>query len=187
MIDLKFDRVSKKYRIFQESDEPRVARSVLRRIARAGGQWNDFWALQDVCFQVERGEALGIIGHNGAGKSTILKLLSGITAPSSGEITVSGRLTALIEIAAGFHPELTGRENVYLNGSLLGMKRREIARKMDSIIEFSGVAAFIDTPTKRYSSGMHLRLGFAISAHLEPDILLLDEVLAVGDGAFHVK
>ncbi|MEO8075743.1 MAG: ABC transporter ATP-binding protein, partial [Acidobacteriota bacterium] len=124
---------------------------------------------------------------NGAGKSTVLKLLSSITAPSRGEITVNGRLAALIEVAAGFHPELTGRENVYLNGAILGMARREISGKMDSIIEFAGVAAFIDTPVKRYSSGMHLRLGFAISAHLDPDILLLDEVLAVGDGAFQAK
>jgi lipopolysaccharide transport system ATP-binding protein len=136
---------------------------------------------------VERGEALGIIGHNGAGKSTILKLLYHITTPTRGEITIQGKLSALIEVASGFHPELTGRENIYLNGSLLGMKRSEIKKKLDSIVDFAGVAPFIDTPVKRYSSGMHLRLGFAIAAHLDPDILLLDEVLAVGDAAFQTK
>src|SRR6185295_19206296 len=136
---------------------------------------------------VKRGEALGIIGQNGAGKSTILKLLYNITTPSKGRILINGRLAALIEVASGFHPDLTGRENVYLNGSLLGMKRSEITRKLDSIVDFAGVAAFIDTPVKRYSSGMYLRLGFAIAAHLDPDILLLDEVLAVGDAEFQSK
>jgi ABC-type polysaccharide/polyol phosphate transport system ATPase subunit len=147
----------------------------------------DFWAVRDVSFEVERGEALGIIGHNGAGKSTILKLLSSITAPTSGEITINGRLSALIEVGSGFHPELTGRENVYLNGSILGMSRREISEKMESIIEFAGISQFADTPVKRFSSGMYVRLGFSIAAHLEPDILLLDEVLAVGDAAFQAK
>jgi len=136
---------------------------------------------------VERGEALGIIGQNGAGKSTILKLLYNITTPSAGEIRINGRLSALIEVASGFHPELTGRENIYLNGSLLGMKRREITAKLDSIVDFAGVSAFIDTPVKRYSSGMYLRLGFAIAAHLDPDVLLLDEVLAVGDADFQAR
>ncbi|MEP6915574.1 MAG: ABC transporter ATP-binding protein [Acidobacteriota bacterium] len=187
MIDLTFDHVSKKYRVFRDGDDGAAPRPLLRRLLSRGGQWRDFWAVRDISFEVARGEALGIIGHNGAGKSTVLKLLSSITAPSRGEITVNGRLAALIEVAAGFHPELTGRENVYLNGAILGMARREISGKMDSIIEFAGVAAFIDTPVKRYSSGMHLRLGFAISAHLDPDILLLDEVLAVGDGAFQAK
>jgi homopolymeric O-antigen transport system ATP-binding protein len=185
--DLEFDHVSKKYRVYRDDDDPAAARPLLQRILSRAGRWQDFWAVRDVSFEVARGEALGIIGHNGAGKSTVLKLLSSITAPSLGEITVNGRLAALIEVAAGFHPELTGRENVYLNGAILGMTRREISRKMDSIVEFAGVAAFIDTPVKRYSSGMHLRLGFAISAHLDPDILLLDEVLAVGDGAFQLK
>lgn len=187
MIDLKFDHVTKKYRVYREAGTPPAARPLLRRLLSRAGGWKDFWAVRDVSFDVERGEALGIIGHNGAGKSTVLKLLSRITAPSHGQITVNGRLAALIEVAAGFHPELTGRENVYLNGAILGMTRREILSKMESIIEFAGVAAFIDTPVKRYSSGMNLRLGFAISAHLDPDILLLDEVLAVGDSAFQSK
>src|SRR6185295_3708536 len=184
MIDLAFDHVSKKYRIFRESDDSNGGPAALRKVTRMLRGWQDFWALRDVSFEVERGEALGIIGQNGAGKSTILKLLYNITTPSKGEIRINGRLSALIEVASGFHPELTGRENVYLNGSLLGMKRREIHAKLDSIVDFAGVSAFIDTPVKRYSSGMYLRLGFAIAAHLDPDILLLDEVLAGGDGVF---
>ena len=187
MIDLKFDCVSKKYRIYQES-EAQASESKLRRVTRQlWGNRNDFWALRDVSFEVERGEALGIIGRNGAGKSTILKLLYNITAPTKGQITINGRLAALIEVASGFHPDLTGRENIYLNGALLGMKRREISKKLDSIVDFAGVSAFIDTPVKRYSSGMYLRLGFSIAAYLDPDILLLDEVLAVGDAEFQSK
>jgi len=165
----------------------------------AGGPWwkrplkkwfsprGTFTALNHVSFAVEHGEALGIIGHNGAGKSTMLKLLSRITAPTSGEIELTGSLSALIEVSSGFHPDLTGRENVYLNGAIFGMTRKEIARKMNSIVEFSGIGTFIDVPVKRYSSGMYLRLAFSIAAHLEPDILLLDEVLAVGDFAFQRK
>jgi ABC-type polysaccharide/polyol phosphate transport system ATPase subunit len=187
MIDLKFDSVSKKYRIYHESEGEAAANTLGRIRRRLGGNWDDFWALRDVSFEVNRGEALGIIGQNGAGKSTILKLLYNITAPSKGRIFINGRLAALIEVASGFHPDLTGRENVYLNGSLLGMKRSEITRKLDSIVDFAGVSAFIDTPVKRYSSGMYLRLGFAIAAHLDPDILLLDEVLAVGDAEFQSK
>jgi len=186
MIDLTFDRVSKRYRIFHEGDS-NGGPAALRRVRRVFNGWEDFWALKDVSFDVERGEALGIIGQNGAGKSTILKLLYNITTPTKGEIRINGRLSALIEVASGFHPELTGRENVYLNGSLLGMKRREITSKLDSIVDFAGVSAFIDTPVKRYSSGMYLRLGFAIAAHLDPDILLLDEVLAVGDADFQAR
>jgi len=187
MIDLKFDCVSKKYRIYQEP-EGKASENKLRRVTRRlWGNRNDFWALRDVSFEVERGEALGIIGHNGAGKSTVLKLLYNITAPTKGRISINGRLAALIEVASGFHPDLTGRENIYLNGALLGMRRREIGKKLDSIVDFAGVSAFIDTPVKRYSSGMYLRLGFSIAAYLDPDILLLDEVLAVGDAEFQSK
>jgi lipopolysaccharide transport system ATP-binding protein len=145
------------------------------------------WALRNVSFQVRQGEALGIVGHNGAGKTTILKILSSITTPTSGEITVRGRMAALVEVGSGFHPELTGRENINLHGAMLGMGRSEIRQKLDSIIEFSGVGQYIDVPVKRYSSGMYVRLGFSIAAHLNPDILLLDEVLAVGDAAFQAK
>src|SRR5499427_6753487 len=147
----------------------------------------EFWALNDVCFEIRRGEAVGVIGHNGAGKSTILKHLSGIMRPTSGSVEVNGKLSALIEVGAGFHPDLTGRENVFLNGVILGMSRAEIRRKFDEIIEFSGLQQFVDTPVKRYSSGMHARLGFAVAAHLEPDILVIDEVLSVGDWAFQTK
>jgi homopolymeric O-antigen transport system ATP-binding protein len=147
----------------------------------------EFWALRDVSFSVSRGEALGIIGHNGAGKSTALKLLSNITTPTRGEIRINGRIAALLEVGSGFHPELTGRENVYLSGSILGMRRAEIAAKLDSILDFAGVREFADVPVKRYSSGMYVRLGFAIAAHLDADILLLDEVLAVGDAKFQER
>ncbi len=187
MIDLRFDCVSKKYRIYRASEAEASSNKLRSLTRRLWGNANDFWALRDVSFEVERGEALGIIGQNGAGKSTILKLLYNITAPTKGRISINGRLAALIEVASGFHPDLTGRENVYLNGSLLGMKRREITKKLDSIVDFAGVSAFIDTPVKRYSSGMYLRLGFSIAAHLDPDILLLDEVLAVGDAQFQSK
>jgi len=148
---------------------------------------NTFWALRDVSFKVRRGEALGIIGPNGAGKTTILKLISGIMRSNRGSIDVNGKISALIEITAGFHPDLTGRENIYLNGSIMGMSRKEINKKFDSIIEFSGIKDFIDTPVKRYSSGMYVRLGFSVAAHIDPDILLIDEVLAVGDLAFRIK
>jgi ABC-type polysaccharide/polyol phosphate transport system ATPase subunit len=182
MIDVRFDRVSKRYRIARPdlASGSWISKLVNRRV-------EDFWAVRDVSFEVRRGETLGIVGHNGAGKSTLLKLLSRITAPTAGEITLTGTVAALIEVGSGFHPELTGRENIFLSGSILGMRRREIAEKLERIISFSGVGAFIDTPVKRYSSGMFVRLGFAIAAHLEPDILLVDEVLAVGDAAFQVQ
>ncbi len=145
------------------------------------------WALRDVSLEVKRGEVLGIIGRNGAGKSTILKVLSQITAPTEGHVKVKGRIASLLEVGTGFHPELTGRENIYLNGAILGMKKAEIARKFDEIVAFSEVEQFIDTPVKRYSSGMYVRLAFAVAAHLDPEILLIDEVLAVGDAAFQQK
>lgn len=147
----------------------------------------EFWALHDVDFKVEKGEVLGIIGPNGAGKSTALKLLSGILRPNKGEIIINGKLSALIEVTAGFHPELTGRENIYLNGTILGMRKKEIDSKFASIVDFSELSEFIDTPVKRYSSGMYSRLGFSVAAHMEPDILLVDEVLSVGDIAFQAK
>src|SRR5215813_13689941 len=184
MIDLSLQNVSKRYRIRRESET--TGASLFQKLASLTRK-EDFWALKDVSFEVERGQALGIIGHNGAGKSTILKLLSRITVPSTGEIMINGRLSALIEVGSGFHPELTGRENIYLNGSILGMLRREITKKLDSIVDFAELRQFIDTPVKRYSSGMYVRLGFSIAAHLNPDILLLDEVLAVGDAAFQSK
>lgn len=147
----------------------------------------DLWALKDVSFTVEQGEVLGIIGRNGAGKSTLLKILSRVTAPTSGKVKVKGRIASLLEVGTGFHPELTGRENIYLNGAILGMKRDEITRKFDEIVTFSEVEKFIDTPVKRYSSGMYVRLAFAVAAHLDPEILVVDEVLAVGDIAFQNK
>jgi len=145
------------------------------------------WALRDVSFHADEGEVVGVIGRNGAGKSTLLKILSRITYPTSGAVKVRGRVAALLEVGTGFHDELTGRENVYLNGSILGMKKREVDRHFDAIVEFSGVEQFIDTPIKRYSSGMRLRLGFAVAAHLDPDVLVVDEVLAVGDASFQKK
>lgn len=145
------------------------------------------WALKDVSFTVEQGEVLGIIGRNGAGKSTLLKILSRVTAPTSGRIRVKGRVASLLEVGTGFHPELTGRENIYLNGAILGMTRQEVTRKFDEIVDFAEVEKFIDTPVKRYSSGMYVRLAFAVAAHLEPEILVVDEVLAVGDAEFQKK
>ena len=150
-----------------------------------GGEY--VWALKDIDFSVNQGDVLGIIGNNGAGKSTLLKLLSGITGPTSGKIYYKGRIASLLEVGTGFHPELTGRENIYLNGAILGMSKQEIKGKLDEIVEFSGVTKYLDTPTKRYSSGMTVRLGFAVAAHLEPEILIVDEVLAVGDADFQQR
>jgi lipopolysaccharide transport system ATP-binding protein len=167
---------------------PAMAKSFFGREAKSTQlKAGDFWALREINFQVSAGEALGIIGPNGAGKSTMLKLLTGILRPTRGTCAVRGRVGALIEVAAGFHPDLTGMENIYLQGSIMGMRSVEIAKKIDEIVAFAGVADFIDTPVKRYSSGMHARLGFSVAAHLDPDVLLIDEVLSVGDMAFQEK
>jgi lipopolysaccharide transport system ATP-binding protein len=185
--------VSKRYRIGQLPGGYDLLSERIAQRARALGRStkdptsSEFWALRDIDFEVRRGETFGIIGHNGAGKSTLLKLLSRVTSPTTGEIRVRGRVGALLEVGTGFHPELTGRENIFLNGAVLGMRRTEIARKFDEIVAFAEVARFIDTPVKRYSSGMYLRLAFAVAAHLEPEILIVDEVLSVGDLAFQEK
>lgn len=147
----------------------------------------EFWALKDINFEIKQGDRIGIIGHNGAGKTTLLKLLSRITHPTTGSIKIKGRIASLLEVGTGFHPELSGRENIYLNGAILGMKRVEIKKKFDEIVDFAEIEKFLDTPVKRYSSGMYVRLAFAVAAHLEPEILLIDEVLAVGDAAFQKK
>jgi len=165
-------------------------RAPLKRLRNLGGASKEaerFWALHDVNFEVQPGEVVGIIGRNGAGKSTLLKILSRITAPTKGRVEVRGRLASLLEVGTGFHPELSGRENIYLNGAILGMTRVEVARKFDEIVAFAEIERFIDTPVKRYSSGMYVRLAFAVAAHLDADVLLVDEVLAVGDAAFQQK
>lgn len=190
---IEFDGVWKKFASGERHDSLRDLIPSLVRRAFKGAPPSDaltareFWAVQDVSFEVRPGEALGIIGRNGAGKSTILKLLSRILKPTRGRARVTGRVGALIEVAAGFHPDLTGRENIFLQGAIMGMKRVDIARRFDRIVDFAGVDRFVDTPVKRYSSGMSARLGFSIAAHLDPDVLLIDEVLAVGDLAFQEK
>jgi lipopolysaccharide transport system ATP-binding protein len=164
-----------------------AGRRLLRQDGSAATTREEFWALRELSFSVRQGELLGIVGRNGAGKSTLLKLLSRITEPTTGRITVTGRLASLLEVGTGFHSELTGRENIFLNGAILGMSKAEIRRKFDEIVAFSEVDRFLDTPVKRYSSGMYVRLAFAVAAHLEPEILIVDEVLAVGDAAFQKK
>src|ERR1035437_1853413 len=161
--------------------------SVLRPPSSAPPSSEDFWALQDVSFEVKQGEVVGIIGRNGAGKSTLLKILSRITEPTEGRVRIKGRVASLLEVGTGFHPELTGRENIFLNGAILGMTRAEIRKKFDEIVAFAEVEKFLDTPVKHYSSGMYVRLAFAVAAHLEPEILVVDEVLAVGDAEFQKK
>jgi lipopolysaccharide transport system ATP-binding protein len=180
--------LSKRYRLGQRGFAGQL-REAIRLLSTQSRERDSeiLWALRDVSFAVEQGEVVGIIGRNGAGKSTLLKLLARITYPTGGTIDVQGRVASLLEVGTGFHEELTGRENIYLNGSILGMRRREIDARFDDIVEFSGVSRFIDTPIKRYSSGMRLRLGFAVAAHLEPDLLIVDEVLAVGDAEFQKK
>jgi lipopolysaccharide transport system ATP-binding protein len=182
--DLEFQRVSKIYRIPEPPDATSTRKGLSALWHKLTRPPVEFRAVNDVSFKVPRGQTLGMIGHNGAGKSTILKLLSNITSPTRGEIRIVGRMASLLEVGSGFHPELTGRENVYLSGSILGMRRAEITKKLDDIVDFAEVRKFIDVPTKRYSSGMFVRLGFSIAAHLEADVLLLDEVLAVGDASF---
>jgi len=188
--------LGKKYRIRHQRREPYVAlRDVIaerfRALLHAGGgapsATEDFWALKDVSFSVKRGEVIGVIGRNGAGKSTLLKIVSRITEPNEGRIELTGRVASMLEVGTGFHPELTGRENIYLNGAILGMRHAEIRRRFDEIVAFSGVESFLDTPVKRFSSGMYVRLAFAVAAHLETEILIVDEVLAVGDAEFQKR
>ena len=191
MIALTAERVGKLYRLGNTQDTlaRTVADAVLRPLRSKGPDRTaqELWALDDVSFQVDQGEVLGIIGRNGAGKSTLLKLLSRLTEPTRGRITVAGRVGSLLEIGTGFHPELTGRDNIFLNGTILGMSRAEVLRRFDEIVEFAELDRFLDTPVKRYSSGMYVRLAFAVAAHLQSDILIVDEVLAVGDLAFQRK
>ncbi len=174
------------YRTLRESMMEALRRTTWRR-RKAARADDDFWALKDVSFSIRPGEVVGVVGRNGAGKSTLLKILSRITPPTSGRALLNGRVGSLLEVGTGFHPELTGRENVYLNGAILGMSRREIGRKFDEIVAFAEIEQFLDTPVKRYSSGMYTRLAFAVASHLEPEILIVDEVLAVGDAQFQQK
>jgi lipopolysaccharide transport system ATP-binding protein len=187
---LRVEGVGKRYWLHRERPAASLPEALTRAVTRRprkARQEDEFWALRDVSFALDRGEALGLIGRNGAGKSTLLKLISRITAPTTGRILAYGRIATLLEIGTGFHPELSGRENVFLNGTILGMRRKEIESKLDAIVEFAGISGFIDEPVKHYSSGMHVRLAFSVAAHLESDLLLVDEVLAVGDADFQRK
>lgn len=189
---IEIDNVSKSYVIGEAREGYRSLRDDLAALVstsrrRSRALRREFWALKDVSFDVPQGAAIGIVGRNGAGKSTLLKVLSQITPPTAGRVTMRGRVASLLEVGTGFHAELTGRENIYLNGAILGMTRREIAQRFDAIVDFAEVSKFLDTPVKRYSSGMYVRLAFAVAAHLEPEILIVDEVLAVGDSGFQKK
>jgi lipopolysaccharide transport system ATP-binding protein len=189
-VAIRVENLGKKFYIgHQRSGELRTSfsNSLRNLLGRSYGMTEEFWALKDISFEVKPGEAVGIIGRNGAGKSTLLKILSRITEPTTGRFEINGRVSSLLEVGTGFHHELTGRENIYLNGTILGMKRREIKAKFDEIVDFSGVEKFLDTPVKHYSSGMRVRLAFSVAAHLEPEILIIDEVLAVGDVEFQKK
>ncbi len=191
-VALRMEHIYKKFRKGETYNSlrdllPAMTGRMFRGLELEGDDGREFWALQDISFEVKRGEALGIIGHNGAGKSTALKILSRIMKPTKGRMIVNGRLSALIEVAAGFHPDLTGMENIFLHGTILGMSKREIQSKLDQIIAFSGIEEFIDTPVKRYSSGMFARLGFAIAAHVDPEVMIVDEVLSVGDFVFQQR
>jgi ABC-2 type transport system ATP-binding protein/lipopolysaccharide transport system ATP-binding protein len=188
---IEIDGLSKRYLLGEDQPGRSLRETMASAVRRVGQrrtqQRDEIWSLRDVNFDVGEGHAIGVIGRNGAGKSTLLKILSRITEPTEGVARTRGRVAALLEVGTGFHPELTGRENVYLNGAILGMSRRDIMRRFDEIVSFAGVERFVDTPVKRYSSGMYLRLAFAVAAHLEPDILVVDEVLAVGDAEFQAK
>lgn len=200
---VQINNISKKYQLYHEGQVAystlvetlsHKSKAVMHRLRHPfsshkanASSYEEFWALKDVSLDIEEGDRLGIIGRNGAGKSTLLKILSRITEPTSGNVKIHGRLSSLLEVGTGFHPELTGRENIYLNGAILGMKRNEIKKKFDEIVAFAEVEQFLDTPVKRFSSGMYMRLGFAIAAHLDSDLLIIDEVLAVGDTQFQAK